>query len=242
MKQLVTLGVVIAYYVMVNALDLKITSTFLMAVVYVFVPIIGLPLAVFPLFAARARSGKVTDLRAALRAEGFSITHELPSVFIDDKAGRLACYEHLPDGAFRHWVLNREQILGTEVVKDGGSVSRTSTGSLLGRALLGGVVLGGVGAILGGLTAKSETSTRVKKLVLEVVLDCPERPVHRITYLDSPDGASVGGLVFRAAAEKLEFGHALLELMVMGVPLPQARTTQDLQDTLRMLKLQSSRR
>ena len=241
MKHFIALAVIVAYVVAVNVADLNIASTFWMAVVYLFVPIVGLPLIVYTLFAALARRGNVADLRTTVQAGGFAITHELPSILIDSKTGRIACYEHLPDGGFRHWLLDRKQILGTSVVKDGGSVTSTSTSSLLGRALVGGVVLGGVGAILGGLTAKSETSARVKKLVLEVVLDCPDHPVHRIAYLDLPEGAPVGGIVVKAAVEKVEFAHALLEMMMMGESLPQATTTQDLQDTLRMLKLQASR-
>lgn len=39
------------------------------------------------------------------------------------------------------------------------SQTKTSTGSMLGRAVVGGVLLGGVGAIIGGATAKTETIT-----------------------------------------------------------------------------------
>lgn len=242
MKHFAVLTLIAVYYVGVNLLDLTITSTFLMAVVYIFVPLILLPFSAYALFSARARQRKVNDLRAAMQACGFKITHDLPSMLVDSNSGRIACYEHLPEGGFRHWLLEREQILGTAVVKDGGNVTSTSTSSLMGRALVGGVVLGGVGALLGGLTAKSETSAKMKKLVLEVILDCPDRPVHRMTFLDIPDGSPVDGVVVRAAAEKLEFAHAILELLMMGVPPPHSTSTQDLLDTLRMLKLQASRK
>ena len=55
-----------------------------------------------------------------------------------------------------------------------------------------------------------------------------------IAYFDLPDGAPISGVVVKAAIEKMEFAHALLELMMMGELLPQANSTQDLLDTLRM--------
>ena len=39
------------------------------------------------------------------------------------------------------------------------STTKTSTGSMLGRAVVGGVLLGGVGALAGASTAKKETTT-----------------------------------------------------------------------------------
>ena len=46
------------------------------------------------------------------------------------------------------------------------TVSKTSTGSMLGRALVGGVLLGPVGAVVGGATAKRKTeATPVYKTV-----------------------------------------------------------------------------
>ena len=40
------------------------------------------------------------------------------------------------------------------------SVTKTSTGNMLGRAVVGGVLLGGVGAFAGASTAKKETTTK----------------------------------------------------------------------------------
>jgi hypothetical protein len=241
MKYAIAIASIATYYVLVNLADLAIESTFLMAAVYLFVPLIAVPAAVFAGFASKERTQKVSDLRTKLRAAGFTATHEAEGLLLDANAGRIAFFEHRPNATFAHWVYSRKQLLGTEVIRDGHSVTKTSTSSLAGRALVGGVLLGGVGALLGGLTANSATKTTVRKLTLEIILNDAEHPVHRLSFLADPVGVATDSIVFRAAAERLEFAHALIELLIMDVKIPNARSTQDLQDTLKMLRLREQR-
>ena len=42
-------------------------------------------------------------------------------------------------------------ILGVDISENGNSVFQKSTSSAVGRALVGGVLLGGVGAVIGGI-------------------------------------------------------------------------------------------
>lgn len=174
-------------------------------------------------------------------ASGFTITHKLPSIYVDATKRKMVIFDAKSNtNEILHWTIDFKDILGTSVIKDGNQLISTSTGSLLGRALVGGVVLGGLGAILGGLTAKSKSDSQVKKLILEVILNIPSLPIHRITYLDS-SGLSPDSLQVRTAVEKMEFAHAILELAIMGEDIPKAHSSQELQDTLRMLQLRAKR-
>lgn len=49
------------------------------------------------------------------------------------------------------------------------TVTKISTGSMLGRAVVGGLLLGGVGAIVGGVTAKKETQPANNKQDLNAI-------------------------------------------------------------------------
>ncbi|MCF5855565.1 SHOCT domain-containing protein [Aeromonas veronii] len=52
-------------------------------------------------------------------------------------------------------IIQGEQVIGVKVHETAGATrTKTKGGSQLGRAVIGGVMLGGVGALLGGLTAK----------------------------------------------------------------------------------------
>lgn len=95
------------------------------------------------------------------------------------------------------------EILSIEVVEDGHTVSqstttgkteeKTSNANMLGRAVVGGVLLGGVGAIIGGATAKKTGSTAattntttkdvVNSITLKFLLNNTSTPLLSIPFL-----------------------------------------------------------
>jgi fructose-specific phosphotransferase system IIC component len=62
--------------------------------------------------------------------------------------------------------------------------SRTSGG--LGRAIAGGVLFGGVGAIVGGITGGKKTKTIVKSMKIKITLNSLETPVVLLTLINTP--------------------------------------------------------
>lgn len=64
-----------------------------------------------------------------------------------------------------------EQILGVEICENGNSVFKKSTSSAVGRAIVGGVLLGGVGAVIGGVTGKDKEKKTLEsyKILIQLV-------------------------------------------------------------------------
>ena len=56
-----------------------------------------------------------------------------------------------------------ENIVEVEVVVDKNSIAKTSKSSMATRALVGGVLLGGVGAVIGGVSAKKHPRRKLIK-------------------------------------------------------------------------------
>lgn len=241
MTLLVSILCIAAYYAVVSTMQLQIENTFFIAIVYVFTPIIFIPLIAHGVVSHFRGKRAVEAIRAKLKADGFSTSHELPSVLVDSKSKRVCFYETSDDGSVRYWPLHFSDVLGTSIVKDGATVHKTSNMSVIGRAIAGGVVLGGVGALLGGITATSSTTTKVVKLVLEIVLNCPAHPVHRVLFIGSLDGVAEGSPSFNEAMKKVEFMQLLMELMMMDESIPPAENSVDLMDTVRMVKLLAQR-
>ncbi|SCW57359.1 Short C-terminal domain-containing protein [Paenibacillus tianmuensis] len=76
-------------------------------------------------------------------------------------------------------------ILKSEILTDGISVTSTNRGSQLGGALLGGLLAGGVGALMGGLSGSTTSQEKVKKIELNVIVNDTANPIHKIAFLDS---------------------------------------------------------
>ena len=72
------------------------------------------------------------------------------------------------DNLHNQTLLSFDDILGCEIDIDGETVFKKSTMRTIGGTLVGGVLLGGAGAIVGGLSGNSNQKTKIRKLTLIV--------------------------------------------------------------------------
>jgi hypothetical protein len=125
------------------------------------------------------------------------------------------------------------EILSLEVIEDGQTVShstttgggeiKTSSGSMLGRAVVGGVLLGGVGAIIGGSTARKTTTSEavthtntvenVNEIKLKMLVNNTTKPLISIPFLSSP--TVKGSTAYMEACQKIEHCEALIKVLMM---------------------------
>lgn len=76
-------------------------------------------------------------------------------------------------------------ILRSEILVDGVQVTKTSRSSQLGGAILGGILAGGVGAIIGGLSASQETQTNINRIDINVIVNDVSSPQLIINVFNS---------------------------------------------------------
>lgn len=79
-----------------------------------------------------------------------------------------------------------KDILQVEILEDSLSTTSTSRAGVAGRALLGGLIAGGVGAIVGGLSAKQVHRQSVQKIELQIVVNDPMYPIRKVEFIDFP--------------------------------------------------------
>ena len=87
-------------------------------------------------------------------------------------------------------IYNYNQILDVEYIVNEKTISSKSNSNTIGRALVGGVLAGGAGAIIGGLTGKEKTENLISKIAVKVLFQDLDFPSLTITYFDC---VSVGG-------------------------------------------------
>ena len=107
-------------------------------------------------------------------------------------------------------------IVSCEILEDDTQLAYVNRGSQLAGAAVGGILLGGVGAIIGSLAASKRSISNVKKVYLRFTTDDFKRPIHDIVLLDwssSKKGLKRDNKLYRQALETAELWHG----RVMGL-------------------------
>lgn len=76
-------------------------------------------------------------------------------------------------------------ILSVELLESGNVVSRKSTKGIIGRAIVGGVLAGGAGTIVGGLSAKNTERRKVSSIVVKITLRDVVDPVLNLIIFEN---------------------------------------------------------
>lgn len=108
-------------------------------------------------------------------------------------------------------------IVSCEILEDDVSLAYVNRGSQLARVAVGGVLLGGVGAIIGGLSASKRKINNVRKVILRFMTDDFDRPKHDVVLLDwsfSKKGLKRDGMLYRKALETAELWHGRVIAMM----------------------------
>ncbi|ARU61964.1 hypothetical protein CBW65_13840 [Tumebacillus avium] len=77
-----------------------------------------------------------------------------------------------------------DEILCVDIVIDGVQITSTSAVDTVGRALIGGVVAGGVGAIVGGSTSKKSSKNQVNKVEVKFTIADEDIYIKRIPVFE----------------------------------------------------------
>lgn len=109
-------------------------------------------------------------------------------------------------------VFTASEVLSAELYIDGECETRTSRTSQIGGALVGGLLLGGVGVIVGGLTGRKKSHRMVSSIDLRVMVNDTHNPLHEVRLLgreQSRNSPQVKKIIDSARAF-----HARLDVMI----------------------------
>lgn len=121
--------------------------------------------------------------QSAVALKSFVITKKIDSFLeVDENEKKWL----IPDGFFggkkNPGVYNYSDIIDFELLEDGHSISKGG----LGRALVGGVLMGGVGAIVGGVTGGKKNKSVCDSLKIKITLNSIATPTIYINFITTP--------------------------------------------------------
>jgi len=86
--------------------------------------------------------------------------------------------------------IDLNKVIDIELREDNDIVTKVSTASVVARGVVGGVVAGGIGTIIGGATAKSNSSSSLKEISIRFKLSDMNNPYQEILVAYKKDGVS----------------------------------------------------
>lgn len=109
-------------------------------------------------------------------------------------------------------VIELKDLLSTEIHEDGTAITRTSRTSQAGSALVGGLLFGGVGALVGGLTGKTVAADKVKRLCLRIVVNDTASPIHEVDFMNVEGKRD--GIIYKQAIVQARHWNSILEILI----------------------------
>lgn len=101
----------------------------------------------------------------------------------DDSARKLSVVDRVRAWyeSYHYTSIPYDNIIGYELLEDGGSIIKGG----LGRAVAGGLLFGGVGAVVGGVTGKKTGKPTCTNLQVKIVLTNSSEPAHYLTLINT---------------------------------------------------------
>lgn len=127
------------------------------------------------------------------------------------------------DGTYHSKIqlIDLNKVIDVQIIEDNIVTSKVSNASMLGRSIVGGALTGGVGAIVGGSTAKSTSTDLVKEVSLRFKMNDLENPYYDIQVFYSDKGVSRSGAFFKESYQNILNLFGRIELVLSELPTKQ---------------------
>jgi Short C-terminal domain len=138
------------------------------------------------------------------------------------------------------------EILSCEVIEDGiTTYKKTNT---IGRAIVGGIIAGGAGAIIGGLSGESKKKTKIKTLEFKILFKDINNPSFKIKFFDAWEESgktessiditnSVYSHIYKKSVNNLEHWKNIIGVIINNNAENQNLNTQNLSVSDELIKL-----
>lgn len=185
---------------------------------------------------------KIAEVPNVEKSNSFQYSH---LYFVVDENNKKIVFINANINNIRVKTIFFNEIQGIDISEDGTSVFNKSTSSVVGRALVGGLLFGGVGAVVGGVTGKSKEKKTLNSYKVTIQLSDINNPTHEIEFVTDPieSGTTVGDEMMKqikACANKLKSVlTAIIKVNEIQLNLQQAKAQVIMQAEMQQKVLES---
>ena len=190
-------------------------------------------------FSAKNRKLETETMLKESSNVNFNTTQSVSNyIWIDEKQKKWAVPTKLPYGYEKYAVTkdtkiyNYSDVLNYELLEDGNTV--TKGGISIGKAVVGGVLFGGVGAVIGGTSGKRVTKATCKSLRIKITTKDISKPTVYINLISLETGTD--GIVYRTAYESSQKILSMLDIISNADTFDDSTKTSSPADEVKKLK------
>lgn len=130
---------------------------------------------------------------------------------IDEHRQKICLLDYRLTGS-GHRVFPFSDVLSAEIFQDGASVTKTVRSSQLAGVLIGGLVFGGVGAVVGGLSGSRRTHDTTRRIELRLLVNDTATSIHDVCFLEYE--TKKDSFSYRDAIQRAREWHGLIEVLM----------------------------
>lgn len=146
---------------------------------------------------------------------------DLRSGIAIDEARKKICLLRQDGNIARARTFSYKDIISSEISQDGSTITKVSRSSQAGSALVGAVLLGGVGAVIGGLSAKKTSTEKISHVSLRIIINYINNPLHEVTFLNSESDKN--GHSYQSAMKEARFWNGLIDVLIKTADIDDAK-------------------
>ncbi len=159
------------------------------------------------------------------KVEGFTVSQILYNGLALDEGRGIICFFDPLNLTIKPTLVTYQNLLSCEIIEDGNSITKTSRLSQLGGAAVGGLLLGGLGAIVGGLSGSKTTSREIDHITLSIIINDTENPVRTIKFLEGK--IKRNSIEHTDLLKKAKHWHSIIEILIKKADTEDKVTEQN---------------
>lgn len=125
-------------------------------------------------------------------------------------------------------IIKYGDIIESEVIAGGDAITKTSRTSQFAGAAVGGLLLGGAGAVIGGLSGKTVTKQDIKDVWLKLLINDTSNPVHALDFIGTKNNGQMTDP--KVALKEAQEWHGLISVIIRQAEQEfEAKSTKNLE-------------